>query len=37
MMEVVTMAMMVPIGIDLWASLRSPDRFDPAMIPTKNI
>lgn len=29
----VTMAKMVPVGIDFWASLRSPDRFEPAMIP----
>lgn len=28
--------MMVPIGIDLWASLRSPERFEPAMIPKRN-
>lgn len=27
------MARMVPTGIDFWASLRSPDLFDPAMIP----
>lgn len=33
--DVVTMAMMVPVGIDFWASLRSPDRFEPAMIPTE--
>ena len=26
-------APMVPTGIDRWASARSPDRFDPAMIP----
>lgn len=31
--EVVRMAMMVPVGIDLDASARSPERFDPAMIP----
>lgn len=33
MIEVVIMAARVPIGIDFWASRRSPDRFDPAMIP----
>lgn len=33
MKEVVKMAIIVPIGIDLWASLRSPDLFDPAIIP----
>jgi len=27
------MARMVPIGIDLLASLKSPDLFDPAIIP----
>ena len=27
------MAQMVPVGMDFWASLRSPDRFEPAMIP----
>lgn len=32
-MEVVVMAAMVPIGIDFWASRRSPERLDPAMIP----
>lgn len=26
-------ANMVPIGMDLWASRRSPDRFEPAIIP----
>lgn len=35
MTEVVAMAKMVPIGIDFCASLKSPDRFDPAMIPRK--
>jgi len=32
-MEVVRIAQIVPIGIDLGASARSPDRFEPAMIP----
>ena len=27
------MAPMVPMGIERWASAKSPDRFDPAMIP----
>lgn len=31
--EVVAIARMVPIGMDFWASLRSPERFEPAMIP----
>ena len=31
--DVVRMARMVPMGIDFWASFRSPDLFDPAMIP----
>ena len=31
---VVAMAIMVPVGIDFCASLRSPERFEPAMIPT---
>lgn len=31
--DVVTMARMVPVGIDFWASFRSPDRFEPAMMP----
>lgn len=35
MKDVVTMAKMVPVGMDFWASLRSPDRFEPAMIPTE--
>lgn len=34
-MEVVMMAARVPMGIDFWASLKSPDRFDPAMIPVR--
>lgn len=29
------MAARVPMGIDFWASLKSPDRFDPAMIPVR--
>lgn len=33
MKEVVRIAIMVPIGIDLWASLRSPDLLEPAIIP----
>ena len=33
MKEVVSIAIMVPIGIDLWASLRSPDLLEPAIIP----
>lgn len=33
MKEVVRIANMVPIGMDLWASLRSPDLLEPAMIP----
>lgn len=33
--DVVTMARMVPVGIDFWASLRSPDRFEPAMMPAE--
>ncbi len=32
-MLVVRMAARVPIGIDFWASLRSPDRLEPAIIP----
>lgn len=31
--EVVAMAKMVPVGIDFWASRRSPERLEPAMIP----
>lgn len=30
---VVVMAAMVPMGIDFWASRRSPERLEPAMIP----
>lgn len=33
-MDVVVIAAIVPIGIDFWASRRSPDRLEPAMIPT---
>lgn len=29
------MARMVPVGIDFWASRRSPDLLEPAMIPGK--
>lgn len=29
------MAMMVPNGMDLWASLKSPDLFEPAIMPEK--
>lgn len=35
MNDVVTMARMVPVGMDFWASLRSPERLDPAMIPAE--
>lgn len=31
--DVVVIAAIVPIGIDFWASRRSPDRLEPAMIP----
>lgn len=31
--EVVVMAAMVPTGMDFWASRRSPERLEPAMIP----
>lgn len=27
------MARIVPVGIDFWASRRSPERLEPAMIP----
>ena len=30
---VVAMARMVPMGMDFWASRRSPDRLEPAMMP----
>lgn len=33
MKEVVRIAKMVPIGMDLWASLRSPDLLEPAIMP----
>lgn len=33
MKDVVRIASMVPIGMDLWASLRSPDLLEPAMMP----
>lgn len=33
--DVVTMAKMVPVGMDFWASLRSPERLDPAMMPVE--
>lgn len=32
-MEVVVIARMVPMGMDLCASLKSPERLEPAMIP----
>lgn len=35
--EVVVMAAMVPMGIDFWASRRSPERLEPAMIPEQVI
>lgn len=35
MKEVVAIARMVPMGMDFWASRRSPDRFDPAIIPDR--
>ena len=33
---VVRIAPIVPLGIDLWASFKSPDRLDPAIIPTQS-
>lgn len=36
MKEVVRIAMMVPMGMDLWASRRSPDLLEPAIIPETN-
>lgn len=36
-MEVVVMAAMVPMGIDFWASRRSPERLEPAMIPEQTV
>lgn len=35
--EVVVMAAMVPMGIDFWASRRSPERLEPAMIPEQAV
>ena len=32
-MEVVRIARMVPMGMERWASFRSPDRLEPAIIP----
>lgn len=32
-MEVVRMARIVPIGMERWASFKSPERLEPAMIP----
>lgn len=37
MKEVVAIARMVPMGIDFWASRKSPDRFEPAMIPGRGV
>ena len=37
MNDVVTVAAKVPIGIDFCASAKSPDRFEPAMIPMNKI
>lgn len=34
-MDVVVIAAIVPIGIDFWASRKSPDRLEPAMIPAR--
>jgi len=34
-MEVVATAPIVPTGMDFCASAKSPDRFDPAMIPVE--
>ena len=36
-MDVVVMAAMVPMGIDFWASRRSPERLEPAMIPEHTV
>lgn len=33
MKEVVAMARMVPMGMDFWASRKSPERLEPAMMP----
>lgn len=35
--EVVVMAAMVPMGMDFWASRRSPERLEPAMIPEQTV
>lgn len=35
MMEVVRIARMVPTGMERWASFKSPERLDPAMIPER--
>lgn len=35
-MEVVRMARMVPMGMERWASFRSPERLEPAMIPEED-
>lgn len=35
MKEVVAMARMVPMGIDFWASRKSPERLEPAMMPAR--
>ena len=35
--EVVAMAQIVPVGIDFCASARSPERFEPAMIPAQPV
>lgn len=34
-MDVVSWAARVPAGIDFWASAKSPDRLEPAIIPAK--
>ncbi len=35
-LDVVIMAMMVPMGIDFWGSAKSPDRLEPAIMPEKS-
>ena len=35
MAVVVSCAAIVPTGIDFWASFRSPDRLDPAIMPAR--
>lgn len=35
MNDVVNCAARVPVGIDFWASAKSPDLLEPAKIPTK--